>query len=83
LSVTKINYDSKKDSNNTIIETDKSPEELKKEITTIQNESNSFMKNVNDTINYFGSFFGFGNKESESISEFDKEVEESLYGYYQ
>ncbi|KAG4108546.1 hypothetical protein H8356DRAFT_1349799 [Neocallimastix lanati (nom. inval.)] len=77
LSVTKINYDSKKDSNNTIIETDKSPEELKKEITTIQNESNSFMKNVNDTINYFGSFFGFGNKESESISEFDKEVEET------
>jgi len=77
LSITKINYDSKKDSNNTIIETDKSAEELKKEIKTIQNESNSFMKNINDTINYFGSFFGFGNKESESMSEFDKEVEEA------
>ncbi|ORX46366.1 hypothetical protein BCR36DRAFT_585184 [Piromyces finnis] len=68
-SVTKINYDSKKDSENVITTT---------EIKTAENTTKKTTKtNINDTISYIGSFFGFGNKEEETISEFDKEIEEA------
>jgi len=81
-SITKINYDSKKDSDNITTTTETKTEKGVTKHTTktnINNESNPVIKNINDTFNYIGSFFGFGSKEKEedSISEFDKEIEEA------
>ncbi|ORX77817.1 hypothetical protein BCR32DRAFT_328768 [Anaeromyces robustus] len=79
VSVTKINFDSKKGE---VITTSNEKKESvvvnvngKKE----EEESNPIIKNINDTINYIGSFFGFGGKEveEEAISEFDKEIEDA------
>ena len=73
--ISKTNFDLKKDINNAFIETDESAKDLKKEITVNQNGQNSFLKNVNDTINYFSSFFSFGHKSSKSKSDFDSKSE--------
>jgi len=79
ISVTKINYDSKKDPNNftTITTETKASIEVKQPEPIGQNDPNPIMKNINDTFNYISSLFGFGNKEEESMSEFDKEIEEA------
>ncbi|OUM60386.1 hypothetical protein PIROE2DRAFT_21093 [Piromyces sp. E2] len=80
-SVTKINYDSKKDAENitttTETKTDKGVTKQTTTKTNINNYSNPVIKNINDTFNSIGSFFGFGKKEEESMSEFDKEIEEA------
>jgi len=79
ISVTKINYDSKKDPNNFTTSTTetKASIEVKQPEPIGQNDPNPIMKNINDTFNYISSLFGFGNKEEESMSEFDKEIEEA------
>jgi len=78
-SVTKISYDSKKDSENITTTTETKTEKGVTTQTTKTNinDSNPVIKNINDTFNYIGSFFGFGKKEEEAMSEFDKEIEEA------
>jgi len=83
ISVTKINYDSKKDPNKFTTTTSKTKAtvEVKTDNTSSNDSSsgtNPITRGLNYTYNYIGSLFGFINKEEEeSMSEFDKEIEEA------
>jgi len=82
ISITKINYDSKKDPNKFTTTTSKSKATVEVKTnnsSTSGDNSNPITKGINYTYNYIGSLFGFGKKEEEeeSMSEFDKEIEEA------